>query len=159
MKKTHLFGLATMFAGILGLSGCSTNDFGEGWNTAMTVFMIIAGAVLLFFVVYGIVSAVYKGKVVNVKVLRKIETQVLRGNSIGKGTPGMGGGRSDLSRRARRQKTRMRFNKVIAEVTGDDGEMKEKTLRVNDIVLLDKLIVGKVNRVRVRFGEIIKIVK
>jgi len=154
MKKIKVLGLAAILGAALGLTGCfDTNEFGRGWNVAMIVLMCIAGAVLLFFVVYGIVSAVYKGKVCDVRVVRKIEKQVLRGSTIGRGTPGMSG-RSDLSRKARRQKTRMRYNKVVAELDG-----KEKTLRVNDIVLLDKLIVGRVSKVRIRFGEIVKIMK
>jgi hypothetical protein len=154
MKKFKLYGLSALGAAILMLSGCERNDFGQAWNWGIIGLGIVAGAVLLGFIVYAFISTFYKGKVVELKVIKKKETTVLRGNTIGRGTPGGGGGRADLSRRARRQKTRMRYSKVVVEI---DGE--QKTLRCNDIVLLDKLMVGKTNKVRVRFREIVKIVK
>jgi hypothetical protein len=146
-----------MGAVLLMASGCefTTSDFGSGWNRVIMVLGIIAAAVLALFIAYAVVSVFYKGKAVTVKVLKKKETTVLRGNTIGRGTPGSGGGKSDLSRKARRQKTRMRFSKVVVELS--DGA--KKTLRCNDVVLLDKLVVGKINKVRIRFGEIVKILR
>jgi len=153
MKKT--IKISSLAALGLFLTGCefTPNSFGSGWNVFITILGIAAGAVLLFFIVLGIISMFYKGKDVSVKVLRKREAKVLRGNMMGKGSPGYKNN-TDTSRRARRQKGRIRFSKVIVEL---DGETK--TLKCNDIVLLDKLMVGRTNKVRIRFGEIIKILK
>ncbi|MCL1832682.1 MAG: hypothetical protein FWG45_07240 [Oscillospiraceae bacterium] len=138
----------------LTMNGCfDTNKFGKGWNNVIIGLGIAAAVILLAFIAYAIVTTFYKGKVVMVKVLKKKETRVLRGSTIGRGTPGYKG-QTDLSRRARRQKTRMRYSKVVVEL---DGE--KKTLRCNDVVLLDKLVVGKINKIRIRFGEIVKIQK
>jgi outer membrane lipopolysaccharide assembly protein LptE/RlpB len=155
-SKSKIYGFAAMAAAILTLSGCdfNTNNAGRIQNGFIIGLSVTAGAVLLFFISYAIITNFYKGKTVEVKVLKKLETKVLRGNTIGRGTPGSGGGRSDLSRRARRQKTRLRYNKVIVELEG-----KEKKLRCNDLVILDKLVVGKMNKMRIRFGEIIKVLK
>jgi hypothetical protein len=153
MKKAKLAGLIVMGLMVLVLTGFTTNEFGRVWNWIIAGLGIAAGAVLLFFIIFAITSSFYKGKDVTAKVLKKKETTVLRGNTIGRGTPGYKG-QTDLSRRARRQKTRLRYSKVVVELDG-----KEKTLRCNDIVILDKLLVGRDNRVRVRFGEIVKILK
>ena len=136
-------------------TGCeyTPNSFGSGWNVFITILGIAAGLVLLTFVVLGVVSAVYKGKDVGVKVLKKKEAKVLRGNTMGRSSPGYKG-QTDLSRRARRQKGRLRYSKVVVEL---DGQTKE--FRCNDNVILDKLMVGRINKVRIRFGEIIKILK
>ncbi|MCL1902973.1 MAG: hypothetical protein FWF94_00965 [Oscillospiraceae bacterium] len=149
IKMLALVAMAVVF------TGCeyTPNGFGSGWNVFITVLGIAAGAVLLFFIGYGIVSAVYKGKDVTVKVLRKKEANVLRGNMMGRSSPGYKGS-VDLSRKARRQKGRIRYSKVIVELEGDT-----KTLKCNDNVLLDKLRVGKQNRIRIKFGEIVKILR
>jgi hypothetical protein len=150
--KPYMF--LIMGAAALTMSGCfDTNEFGRGWNRVIIGLGILAAAILVAFIGFAIVSTFYKGKVVMVKVLKKKETKVLRGSTIGRGTPGYKG-QTDLSRKARRQKTRMRYSKVVVELDG-----VKKTLRCNDIVLLDKLVVGKINKIRVRFGEIIKIQK
>ncbi|MCL1881485.1 MAG: hypothetical protein FWF76_04845 [Oscillospiraceae bacterium] len=155
MKKLKLFALIAMGITVIGLSGCefSTTGFGGFWNGVIIAFGILAGVVLLAFIVFAIVSAFYKGKIYEIKVIKKKEDKVLRGNTIGRGTPGYKG-QTDLSRRARRQKGRIRYCKVVAEIEGEN-----KTLKCNDLVILDKLIIGKTNKVRIRFGEIIKIIK
>jgi len=141
--------------GLLGLTGCeyTPDRFGGGWNIFVTILGIAAGVVLLFFIGLGVASVVYKGKDVQVKVVKKIESKVLRGNMMGKSSPGYKG-QTDLSRKARRQKGRLRYSKILVEFDG-----KEKLLKCNDNVLLDKLAVGRINKIRIRFGEIIKILK
>ena len=153
MKKT--LKLSTLIAFGALFTGCefTPNNAGSGWNVFLAVLGIAAGAVLLLFIVYGVVSSVYKGKDVSVKVLRKVETKVLRGNMMGRSSPGYKG-QVDLSRRARRQKGRLRYSKIIVDIEG-----KTKTLKCNDNVILDKLMVGKINKIRIRFGEVVKILK
>jgi hypothetical protein len=154
MKKfLRLIGLAGLLTVLL--TGCeySPNNFGGVWNKFVIALGLVAGAVLLFFIVLGIISIFYKGRVVTVKVLKKKEAKVLRGNLMGGNSVGYRN-RADLSRKARRQKGRIRYSKVLVELDG-----KEKMLKCNDIVLLDKLMVGKMNKIKIRFGEIIKILK
>ena len=151
MKRAiQLFLLGTI--GLI-LTGCGNGNVmqsvGPAWNTFITVLGICAGAVVVFFIVAGVITVFYKGKDVDVKVLKKKETKVLQ-NKTSAGYRGQ----SDLSRRARRQKGRIRYNKVVVELDG-----KKKTLKCNDIVIFDKLSVGKVNHVRIRFSEIIKLFK
>jgi hypothetical protein len=151
MKKVKIAVSAAVPAG---LTGCyDTNTHGNIWNGFITGIAILAAAVLVFFIVLGIASAFYKGKDVKVKVLKKHEAKVLRGGMMGRSSPGYKG-QTDLSRRARRQKGRLKFSKVSVELDG-----KEKLLRCNDNVILDKLLIGKVNHIRIRFGEVIKILK
>ena len=139
------------------LTGCefSTNSFGRGWNVVMAVFGIAAGLVLLYFIGYAFATAFYKGKVVNAKVLKKLESKVQQGGIMGggKGLPGYGTN-SATPRRERRKTSRLRYNKVVAEIDG-----VEKTLKCNDIVVFDKLKLGKVNKLKIKFGEIIKIIR
>jgi len=156
MRKTaKLLGLIGLGVGLSGLSGCqySLEGFGGAWNVMVTVLAILAGAVLLFFVGVGIASTFYKGKDVTVKVLKKKEPKVLQGSTMGKTSAGYRAS-GTMSRKQRRQKGRIRFSKVIVELDG-----AKKTLKCNDVVLLDKLSVGRSNNVRIRFGEIIKILK
>jgi len=152
MKK--LFYVVTL-VGLAGLlSGCyDPASHNNAWNIFIIGLGIFAGSVILFFIIAGIVVSFYKGKDVEAKVLKKLEAKVLRGNTIGRGTPGYKG-QTDLSRRARRQKGRHRNSKILIELDG-----KEKTIRCSDNVLLDKLIVGRTNKIRIRFGEIVKILK
>ncbi|MCL1789250.1 MAG: hypothetical protein FWG33_02740 [Oscillospiraceae bacterium] len=153
MKKT--LKISALSALGLAFTGCryTPNSFGTGWNVFITILGIAAGLLLLFFIIYGIVSSIYKGKDVTVKVLKKKEANVLRGNMMGRSSPGYKG-QTDLSRKARRQKGRLRYSKVIVELDG-----QTKTLKCNDNVLLDKLMVGKKNNIRIKFGEIVKILK
>jgi hypothetical protein len=148
-KLVALSGLLTV-----ALTGCySAGSHSNVWNIFIIALGILAGAVLLFFIVFAIVSSVYKGKDVKVKIVKKVESKVLRGNMMGRSSPGYKAN-VDLSRRARRQKGRLKYSKIIVELDG-----KEKTLKCNDVVLLDKLSVGKMQNIRIRFGEIVKILK
>jgi hypothetical protein len=148
-------GLGALLALLVSCTGCefTPDGFGGMWNIMVTVLAVAMGAVLLFFIVLGFVSVFYKGKNVMVKVLKKKESKVLQGGMMGKTAAGykQAGG---MSRKQRREKGRIRFSKVIVELDG-----KTKTLKCSDIVILDKLSVGKISKVRVRFGEIIKIMK
>ena len=157
MKKTaRLFLLITLGAFLgLSLTGCefTPDSFGSGWNVFMIVLGIAAGGLLLFFIGYAVVSGIYKGKDVSAKIVKKVESKVLRGNTYGgRGSPGYGG--QTLSRKARRQKERIRYSKVIIELEGE-----RKTLKCNDFAILDKLSVGKTQRIRIKFGEIVKVLK
>ena len=136
-------------------SGCefTPDDAGKSYNYIIYGISILAGATLLFFVILGIVSAIYKGKDMEMRIVKKLEPNVLRGGLMGKSSPGYKGG-VDLSRKARRQKGRMRYTKIIVEFDG-----QEKTFKCSDIVIFDKLFVGRSYNLRVRFGEIIKIIK
>ena len=154
MKKT-VKTLAILGIAALGLTGCyDTNTHANAWNIFIITIGIIAGLVLLTFIAMGIISSFYKGKDVEVKVLKKSESKVLRGNTIGRSSPGYKGS-VDLSRRARRQKGRLRYTKVTVEFA--DG--KEKVLKCNDIVIYDKLRERQMQKIRIRFGEIVKILK
>jgi len=150
-----LLGFIGLTAGLLGLSGCqfSLEGFGGAWNVLVTVLAITAGVVLLFFIVLGVASTFYKGKDVTVKVIQKKESKVLQGSTMGKTSAGYRAA-GTMSRKQRRQKGRIRFSKVTVELEG-----KEKTLKGNDMVLPDKLAVGRNNKIRIRFGEIVKILK
>jgi hypothetical protein len=157
MKKRALTLKLLPFAGLAAfLTGCdfTPNAAGQGYNTFIIGIGIVSGLVLGFFVVLGIVSAFYKGNDLQVKVVKKVEPKVLRGNMMGRGSPGYRGN-TDTSRRARRQKGRIRYSKITVEL--EDG--REKVIRCNDVVLFDKLLVGKTQKIRIRFGEIIKILK
>jgi len=138
------------------LTGCNftPNDAGGLYNNVIIAVAVLAGITLAFFVGLGIVSAIYKGKDVQVKIVKKVEPKVLRGGLMGRTSPGYRG-QSDTSRRARRQKGRIRYSKITVEFE----EGNEKVIRCNDVVLFDKLLVGKKQKIRIRFGEIIKILK
>jgi hypothetical protein len=157
MKKVLKF---LIFAGLAVLLTACTDFTPEGMGGQYNVFVIAlaigAGAILAFFIVLGIVSAFYKGKDVKVKIIKKKESKVLRGGVMGRTSPGYRGG-GDTSRKARRQKGRLRYSKVTIEFVELEGQ--QKTVKCNDIVIFDKLVVGKTQRVRVRFGEIVKILK
>ncbi|MCL2036199.1 MAG: hypothetical protein FWG83_02280 [Oscillospiraceae bacterium] len=131
------------------LTGCqfTPNDVGRGYNGVIIGIGVLAGAVMLFFVILGIVSLLYKGKDVHVKIVKKKEPKVLRDKTNNRGG-------ATLSRKARREKGRIRYSKITVEL---DGETK--TLKCSDIVIFDKLLVGRIQKIRIRFGEIIKILK
>ena len=155
MKKLNK--LICLFAlGIMVLTGCNydPNQLNQGLNWFVTGLGIAAVAVFVFLIVMAIVASKYKGKAVKVKVVKKHEIIVARGSTMGgRGLPGFKG-TSGESRKTRRSKTRMSNSKVEVEI---DGE--KKILKCNDNVILDKLSIGKVQNVRVKFGAIVKILK
>jgi hypothetical protein len=152
MKKTTklLKALPILALGVL-LSGCdfTPDDAGGGYNAIIIGIAILAAATLVFFIILAIISAFYRGKDVQVKIVKKIEPKVLeQKNSAGYR------GATTSSRRTRRQKGRIRYSKITIESDGN-----EKTIRCSDIVIFDKLIVGKNMKIRIRFGEVVKILK
>ncbi|MCL1865875.1 MAG: hypothetical protein FWF82_00525 [Oscillospiraceae bacterium] len=158
MKIKNLLKTVVMFAAgllLMSATACefSPNSAGQGYNKVIVGIGILAGLTLLFFVVVGIVTIFYKGKDVHVKIVSKKEPKVLRGGLMGKTSAGYKGG-TDTSRKARRQKGRIRYSKVTVEL---DGETKQ--IRCSDIVIFDKLLVGRIMHIRIRFNEIIKILK
>jgi hypothetical protein len=150
MKKAIKF---LPFIALLGmLTACSSDDVpnqaGRGYNAVIIGIGITAAAVLVFFIGLAIVSAFYKGTDVHVKILKKKEPKVLANKIAG------ARGGADLSRRVRRQKGRIRYSKITVELDG-----KKKVLKCSDVVIFDKLPVGKIQKIRIRFGEIVKILK
>lgn len=113
--------------------------FGKIVNYVIYALGGAAAAVLLFFFVMAVVSAFYKGKKTKVKILKKHEVRFKR--KRGKTKYG------NASERFYR-------SKIDAETDG-----KQKTFKCNDIVILDKLSVGGVYNVRVKFGAIVKILR
>jgi len=118
--------------------------FDKVMNYVIYALGIAALAVLLFFFVAAIVSVVYKGKRVAVKILKKHELKFKRRRTSIKNT------------KAASRGSRYSRSKVDVEFT-DTGD--KKTLKCNDFVILDKLSVGYTYNLRVKFGVIEKILK
>jgi|GEM_PF-5384769 len=114
--------------------------FGKVVNNVVMGLGIIAAAVLLFFFIAAIVSLVYRGKTVGIKVLKKHEVKFKKRRTRDSRLASRGG--------------RYQRSKIDVEIDGD-----KKTLKCNDFVILDKLSVGGKYNVRVKFGAIIKILK
>lgn len=113
--------------------------FGKAVNYVIYALGIAAGAVLLFFFAAAVVSAFYKGKKTGVKILKKREVKFKRSRN---------------RRRGGNVNERYSRSKIDVEVNGE-----KKTLKCNDLVILDKLSVGGSYSVRVKFGSIVKILR
>ncbi|MCL2634838.1 MAG: hypothetical protein FWD34_10040 [Oscillospiraceae bacterium] len=140
MKKLlSLSGIAGLF---LILTGCNfeQSHLNSTVNYAVYAIGIAAVGILAFFIIFSVVSTIYKGKKTAIKVLKKKELKFEQRKGVGAKT-------AQINARYSR-------SKIVVEI----GE-KKKTLRCNDNVILDKLSVGKTHNVRVKFGVIVKILK